>query len=369
MITTQVGFINDEESGRSSRYIVLDADGIQVARVRLIYLPGATETVFTWTAWHGNGWYHLDLYKINQKGTILGQQGINVNVADIPEELPTVPERFQAAYQQYFGLSLSSPAFAHFNQDNPEETKWNLWTSAVYLDDTLYKVYFYDESNITGTNAQSLSSGEYSVCQPRGNYKILLVIVDYGNTSITPDAATEKHIAAEQAANQRWVEYSSGLGLAEPILQTETTITYLAAPPVPGELVTAEQVRSLTGYDPSDFDILAEVDLDVAIRVPQKHGGGGVAFMGGCKPEGSQAVNMIVGISNRDDLTNMAAALYDHELIHLFGWVHSWPDGDGSGPAQLNEGHWFPFKLFGWTDTNDDGIIEILSDLPYGYQP
>jgi hypothetical protein len=233
----------------------------------------------------------------------------------------------------------------------------------------LYEVYFYDDSDILGTNARSLSQGDYNVCRPRGDYKILVVVVDYGNTLIKPEQVTQKLLDAEQAANRRWTDISSTLGLAQPILSTESTITYQTEPPEPGELVTVEQVRSLTDYEPTEFDILAEVDLDIAIRIPASYGGGGVAFVGGCKTEGAQAVNMIVGISNQSDISNMTASLYEHELIHVFGWHHFWPDGDGSGAAQINKGYWFPYRLFGWTDIDQDGIIEILSDLPYGLQP
>jgi len=62
---------------------------------------------------------------------------------------------------------------------------------------------------------------------------------------------------------------------------------------------------------------------------------------------GAQAVNMIIGVGNQEWMKDMAGALYEHELTYLLGWSHTWPDGDGSGPGQFNDGLWFPFTLFG----------------------
>jgi hypothetical protein len=367
MVRVEVGFTPD--TSRFPRYLTLDADGMQVGRVKYDYLDQTTSTTFNWTAWHGNGAYRLELNKFSYNGNVLSSQTVNITVTGIPDDVPTVEEHFEAAYLQFFGLHLDSPAFVHFIDENPERSMYNSWQSAAYISDMFYRVYFYDESNVTGTNMKSLVTGDYNVCRPAGDYKILAVVVDYGNTQIDHEKVSEKLIEAEEIANQRWMDYSASIGLTTPVLHTETTVATLDVPPVPGELVSAEQVKALTGYDPADFDILAEVDLDRLSRVPHEYGGGGVAFMGACRPEGTDKVNMIVGIKYPDDVTDMTAALYDHEMIHVFGWAHEWPDGDGSGVAQMNEGHWFPYKLFGWTDTDGDGVIEILSDHPYGLKP
>jgi hypothetical protein len=64
-----------------------------------------------------------------------------------------------------------------------------------------------------------------------------------------------------------------------------------------------------------------------------------------------------------DRLRSIASAVYDHEVGHIWGWEHEWDRG-----AECSGCFLFitPAALFGWTDTNGDGIPEILSDSPYG---
>jgi hypothetical protein len=368
MISLQIGFTPN--TGYTATYLALDADGMQVTRVKYDYLDQITNTTFNWTAWHGNGAYRLDLNKIDYKGRVISSQTVNITVTGIPDDVPTVEERFRAAYLQSFGLHLDFPVFAHFNDENPERSMWNRWYSTAYIGDTFYTVYFYDESDVTGTNTRSLVSGEHGFCRPAGDYSILVVVVDYGNTSIDHEKVLEKLTATEEIANQRWSDYSASIGLTTPILHTETTQVYLDAPPVPGEELTIEQVKALTGYDPADFDILAEVDLDLEMQGPEKYGPFlGAALLGACQPGGARKVNIIASIDRPENVTKITNVVYDHELIHLFGWEHEWPNGDGNSAAQINENHWFPYKLFGWTDTDGDGVIEILSDHPYGLKP
>jgi hypothetical protein len=378
MVSLQIGFKPDNSG--IARYFVLDADGMQVARVQNTFLDkAAASTTFNWTAWHGNGAYRLDLYKIDYGGRLLSQQTIDINVTGIPDDVPTLAQRFQAAYLQYFGLHLTAPVFAHYMVENPEVSNQNRWISAAYIGDMFYRVDIYDEIDKTNWTWRSLVGEGGSYCRPAGDYKILLVLVDYGNTTIDHEKVLERLAASEAAANQRWSDYSASIGLTTPILHTETTQTYLEAPPDLGEQLTVEQVKTLTGYDPADFDILVEVDLDLEMRVithvvAQGNGSSrdpyGVALLGACRPGGAGKVNIIVDIDqpkNVDAWINWV--VYDHELLHLFGWEHEWPNRDGSGPAQYNQLHPFPYTLFGWVDTNADGVIEILSDHPYGLLP
>ena len=377
MVSLQIGFAPDN-SGIAS-YFVLDADGMQVARVQNTFLDQAASTTFNWTAWHGNGTYRLDLYKIAYGGRILSQQTINISVTGIPDDVPTVAQRFQAAYLQYFGLHLTAPVFAHYMVENPELSNKNRWISTAYIGDTFYKILIFDEIDSTQwfwRPMVSMVPGSGSVCRPVGDYKILLMVVDYGNTAIDHEKVLEKLAASEAVANQRWSDYSTSLGLAAPVMHIETTQAYLEAPPSPGKLLTVEQVKSLTGYDPADFDILVEVDLDLNFDLNMMFPNNsyvydprGVALMGACQPGGTREVNIIVGIDQPKNVNAGIDLVYDHELVHLFGWEHEWPDRDGSGPAQYNQLHCFPYTLLGWTDTDGDGVIEILSAHPYGLLP
>lgn len=58
---------------------------------------------------------------------------------------------------------------------------------------------------------------------------------------------------------------------------------------------------------------------------------------------------------------------FNHELSHMFGMMDDWPPQRGAaGPAGSVADDWIPYVMFGWTDTDGDGIREILDPTPYG---
>ena len=121
----------------------------------------------------------------------------------------------------------------------------------------------------------------------------------------------------------------------------------------------------MTGHDPTQFDLLAEVDLDAEESTLR----GGIAYLNWCHPSHPQGVNMGFGVDGRGSLELAGFSLYEHELMHLMGWMHWWPDSDGSSLAQFSAGRHLPALLYGWTDTDGDGTIEIYDSTPYGLQP
>ncbi len=174
-------------------------------------------------------------------------------------------------------------------------------------------------------------------------------------------------------ANQKWEQYSTSLGLAEPILQIDRLETaIIPAPPVPGQTLTNEQIISLTGKNPADFDWLAEIDLDADNSFSGQYGGLGVSLQGGCLPSGAQRVNIAFSAVDENTLLNSAAgSVFGHELEHGMGWQHWWRNGLGDIDSMTTRmDFWMPTLLFGWTDTDGDGTIEILdSSTPYGLTP
>jgi hypothetical protein len=199
---------------------------------------------------------------------------------------------------------------------------------------------------------------------------VLLVFVDYGNTGISKDQAFAALRAAEETAN-RWHErFAAAHGLKTPLITLHATPAFLAAPPRSGEFLTSAEILSGTGLRTADFDITAQVDLDSAATLSRKSGGLGWTLFGGCRPEGSQKVNFYMTAQSAGELVgDIAGSLFDHELSHVMGWMHWWPNGDGGLNSQSiwnNENSCFAFLFFGWMDVDGDGIIEILDPNPYG---
>jgi hypothetical protein len=62
--------------------------------------------------------------------------------------------------------------------------------------------------------------------------------------------------------------------------------------------------------------------------------------------------------------------LISHELLHTFGYPadHRWPAGDGNQVDETDQSDVFnwPTLMLGWTDTDGDGVPEIIDPTPYG---
>jgi hypothetical protein len=236
----------------------------------------------------------------------------------------------------------------------------------------MYEVSIFD-NGFAGGMAYHLDSGENGFCRPAGSYSMLVVFVDYGNTGVDISLGPGAMEAWRQHANQVWAEYSSTIGLAEPVLQIDPMETAIvSAPPVPGQPLTAEQVRTLTGKDPASFDWLVEIDLDAENQVAGQYGGVGISLNGACLPGGTQRVNIAYSALDETGLTQEAPGnVFAHEMEHGMGWQHWWPNllADNEG-LRTRLTFWMPALLFGWTDTDGDGTIEILdSATPYGLVP
>ena len=90
----------------------------------------------------------------------------------------------------------------------------------------------------------------------------------------------------------------------------------------------------------------------------------------GCDGSGAHEVNIWIELKGgpKPD-AELYYTLLSHELAHALGWQHVWPLGLGSGGATRDwnsENPTWPTLLFGWTDTDGDGVPEILDPTPYG---
>jgi hypothetical protein len=143
------------------------------------------------------------------------------------------------------------------------------------------------------------------------------------------------------------------------------------SPPRPGDFLTADEIRSRTGFDPTQFDLLVQIDMDADNVTVGQYGGRGVSFGGGCKPSGANGVNigMNSNTSGFQPGEGPGGSIFDHEMTHGMGWMHWWPNQYADSASWINTYHfWNPYLFFGWTDTDGDGVIEIYDPSPYGLQ-
>lgn len=357
------------ESNNSRLPVGLEADGLLVVLHTDKGGKTPNQVELEWTPWHGNGRYVLNLQLLDwQNRTAPSSRVITVDVVGIPEDAPTLKSRFIELYRERFNLNLAAPVFARYNAPDRNSSELSRWVSAAYIEDRLYEIAIFDNGTITGTSYVLNSDEGGGFCRPSGTLRMLAVIVDYGNTGLDPADADAALRAGLEEARARWAETARQIGLPAPILDVELTTLDYGAPPRAGRYVTPEEIRSASGLDPADFDLLAEIDLDKDNTTTRQYGGLGVSLGDGCRPSGSRRTNIAFTVMDRNLLENAVPRLvFEHELIHSMGWMHWWPNQTGDGLSWAHSsGGWEPTLMFGWVDVDGDGIIEILDPTPYG---
>jgi hypothetical protein len=355
--------------------VFLQIDGLWMGLERNMNDVTSMQFTFTWYPWRGNGDYVLEISRWrSDPGTELGATRITVHVDSFPAGEPTIKNRFIQAYESYFGFELTDPVFTFYARNFNDDLIPSRWVSVAYIGNDQYEIDIYpDGREETLTRAIAYEDG-YSapICRPTGDHSMLVVLVDYGNTGISQEQASEAILSAAEFYNERYEELSERLGASGPLLQIHPVIAFLASPPISGQEVPVSRIQELTGYDPAQFDFVVQVDLDSAKTVAANYalGYGGT----GCQGASRTAIDIFATVSAPEELQpdRMVGVLFDHELAHCLGWQHWWPVGDG-GVAEALYSNWrhayaFPYYLFGWVDSDEDGVLEILdTESPYGW--
>ncbi|HEY5119605.1 MAG TPA: hypothetical protein VII90_09125, partial [Anaerolineales bacterium] len=366
-----------EAAGPSIKDVILEADGLQVARAHNDSYVTPFRADLSWTPYRGNGKYTLTAFARTADSaenffTPVANTSLTVDVEGIPAGTESLRARFIRLYSERFGLSVPVPALARYIRPTPAALDPSRWVSVAYIGDHDYEIDLMDDGTVK-TNRMAINhteAGLATICRPTGNLKMLVVFVDYGNTGITQDQAFAA-LAVAQTRSADWHEaYAASHALSAPLLQVNTTPAFVSAPPTSGEFLTAAQIQSLTGFSTHAYDLTAQVDLDSGAAVGAHYHGLGFALYGGCLPGGSEQVNLFMTVQAPGDLADgLYGSLLDHELSHDLGWQHWWPTGTGGAGDQMiwkNDNSCFAYLFFGWTDVDGDGTIEIFDSTPYG---
>jgi hypothetical protein len=366
-----------QAEGDSIKDIILEADGLQVARAHNDSYGSPFRADLSWTPYRGNGTYTLTAYARTADSaenyfTPLANAALTVGVEGIPAGSESIRDRFIQLYSERFGLSVPIPPLARYIRPAPAALDPSRWVSVAYIGNYDYEINLMDDGSVK-TNRMAVNHAEAglaTICRPTGTLDMLVVFVDYGNTGIARDPAFTA-LADAQSHSAGWHQtYAASHGLSAPLLQINTTPAWISAPPVAGEFLTAGQIQSLTGFSTRDYDLVAQVDLDSGAAVGARYHGLGFALYGGCLPGGSEQVNLFMTVQTSGDLAaGLYGSLLDHELSHDLGWQHWWPTGSGGAGDQMiwkNDNSCFASLFFGWTDVDGDGTIELFDSTPYG---
>jgi hypothetical protein len=352
--------------------VFLSANGTTMARVSNSARAHSLTLDLTWWPWLGNGTYALELtaWSTDSPPRVLASQTVTVQVSDVAG--PTLQDRVIGLYRD-LGLNITSPVVSHFAAFSQDAAEASRWISVAYVANRLYHVELLDDGTVytRASWLNSENSGGASNCRPAGHYRILVAFVDYGNTGITQEQAFAAVAPAVERTNQDYAAHAAALGLAEPPLQIEAVPVWISPPPNPGAGTQLEQIQAATGQDPRTYDLVAEVVLDADATISLAIGAHGMS-LGGCARRGATHPDLFYTVSDPAELAGPypLGGLFNHELIHSYGWMHWWPTGDGSPARQFgmaeNMQVDLPVLMFGWTDVDGDGTIEILDPTPYG---
>ena len=303
-------------------------------------------------------------------------------------------QRVVQILMEKYGLNMTAPPVGR--KSRPGVTT-DPWVSAIYYKDLFISISLYtdgteavsaypvnhaDPGKYVGIIDPNSKSGGITMCRPSGIIKLLVVFVDYQNLGVTQPEAFDALAQAVAQINGRYAEASRAVGQTSPILQLQATGAFITPPPAMQDyLLTPAIVTANTGYDVSKYDVLVQVDLDAQMTYATKTKFNSYGFgWGGCgNPPAT--VNTWIGIQQKGQLYEADDArlrsTLGHELLHNMGYpigktgVHEWVCGDGSlpdGSDQCDQNS-LPTLMMGWTDTDGDGVIEILDPTtPYGLQ-
>ena len=156
-------------------------------------------------------------------------------------------------------------------------------------------------------------------------------------------------------------------------MSVQADAAWVASPPAVNQLLTAAQIKTLTGKDTSAYDFTMQIDLDVkggwgVHEAPDLMEPGGGFALNGCGADSKMGViNVWSSVTSPGNLQGGLVMDFNHELSHLFGMMDDWPYKQGvPGPDGTFDGDWIPYVMFGWTDTDGDGVPEIIDPTPYG---
>lgn len=266
----------EADTQRGFPQLLLDADALEVAEITWVHdqLGHTVRERVAWPPWHGNGLYHLDMRMARGDGKVLAHVPLTVTVTGIPPETPVLQERFAVIYREALGVNLTAPVFSYFPDCRGRRTQHRgaCWISTAYAHNRLYTVDLFLDGMVDAVSDHLYppgKSGERGYCFPQGTYRVLVVVVDFGNVpGVRADDVEARLRKAAEVANHHWAEVSAHGGAPGPLLLVVPTFVHLDGASLPeGELFT-DAVTSLTGEDLGWADADGDGTVEVLDSAP-----------------------------------------------------------------------------------------------------
>ena len=280
-------------------------------------------------------------------------------------ELPTpatnnVQDAVKETFQREFGEAISRPAI--FNDPRSANClgEGHLTSTAYFPTGTRSRLLFV----YTSRDGTQLIRKETvaSAITPAGRFRVLVVLSSYAETFSEADLPAWQ--AAQEQINASHAAFAAARGFGAPIVSFDSTNVVLpgGAVQTPNSLNSVVAALAARGVSTTGYRFIIAINLD-----PAKSEGGS-AFVGATEP-----AFIYVGNYSRwqrrltaAEFNAVASTAYRHEVSHHWGWpgTHDWSPSCSSG-INFEPGIAAPI-LFGWEDTDGDGVPEILDTTPYG---
>lgn len=297
----------------------------------------------------------------------LGNLTTRAHAAIGPVTFRNIDSVVVATYRDVYGISLPAPAVVLPTQsiDTNRGTGPLYWVSSAYVGDRNFTFFVSPSGKITDFFPNTTKSW---LQRPQGRIRVLVVAVDAGNTNIGEVLETSWR-AAQDSVNKELRAYFRSQRFDTPLLVFETTNLLVPADSLPTTVFATTEEERLQLHSYLERHGYSETGYDVLVRWAVRAGGTGEAYAKlrygwdyvkvGCQncfvPNDGGRLQL-----SDDLLHDHARLMYFHEIGHVFGWGHDWGGGlEGTRLITMPE-------LFGWTDTDGDGVPEIIDPTPYG---
>jgi hypothetical protein len=303
-----------------------------------------------------------------------GPTGLSRNKPSTPgSNLPPlgpVASAVKDAFQREFGESIPRPTIFNDTLATTCTGKSHLMTvaylpAASTTQRRIYSMYMTHDgaSVIEPYDGQARYGGEVIDVIPAGTFRVLTVLLTYPQT-LTANALPAWR-QAQAVINDQHAAFAHSRGYPAPIVQFVFTNSTVAGAEVadPYSVSGIRAALEPTGMSTSGYDFVVVINLAPGMAE------GGFATVGDASPHFVYIGNLgrWAAAPTSEQLAMVAGSAYHHEIGHHWGWQHDWTPTCGD---------YVPFApfitgpiLFGWEDTDGDGVPEILDATPYGRVP
>jgi hypothetical protein len=335
--------------------------------------------------------FEKQVYTASISITVTGGMLVPSEIAPIPiatdPGLESARQRVIQIMHDSYNINITSPPLAKKSRYGVSTDPWD---SVMFIRDWEFEIEIFPDGTVrqranpinhVDDSSPYISPGEKAipVCRPAGTLRFLVAVVDYQNLGLTTTDYENSVSSAMNKINLEFSKFAAEAGAKSSFLTLEYDMVYLSPPP--GYLLTPALIQMQTGVDPSQYNLILQLDMDAKgtyrqTLAAQNFDTYGINLYGcGGLP---QNVSIWISLETRDqalglDLDQRLGETLTHEMLHTFGYPfeHTWPCGNGSTPDAADQCsliNW-PTVMLGWTDLDGDGVAEIMDTTPYGLTP